>query len=158
MKTFKELYESSIDNQLKDAIIAYSAKGGPDAIKYPLSYEHIKTLTKQIKRNKKITAYRTFSKSDLEWNKMFEDGYTEIGNINLEAGLTSFTIDPKMINRFRGGNDNTIVIEIKMKEYVPLLNDSLYPEEQEILGNDVKWKVTEIDDTKQNWYIKGIQL
>lgn len=52
----------------------------------------------------------------------------------------------------------TIELEIKMKEYSEILDDSMYPEEAEILGNNVKWVVTDLDDDARNWYIIGEQI
>ena len=45
-----------------------------------------------------------------------------------------------------------------MKEYTEILDNSLYPEEKEILGYDVKWKVTRIADEEYGWWIVGEQI
>jgi len=156
---FKEMLENIKTNELINAKMSYSAIGGKDNIgKFNWNMDKKKIILKNIKKQKPIVCYRTFSVSEKEWQKMFDAGYTEIGNINLEKGLTSFTIDKKMKTRFLGGNDVTIELEIKLKNYIEILEDSLYPEEQEILANDVKWKVTALDEEARNWYIIGEQI
>ena len=154
---FKEFLNEK-DN-LKNAKISYTKLGSSDSkgeFSWNMNKKNI--LIKDIKKRKKIKAFRTFSLSEKKWNEYFETGYTEIGNENLEKGLTSFTIEKKMLGRFRGGNDITIVIEVELNKYSEILQDSAYPEEKELLGNDVKWVVTGLDDDNDNWYIIGKQI
>lgn len=89
---------------------------------------------------------------------MFENGYTEIGNINFESGLTSFTLDENMTRRFRGGNEVTFVIEVELNKYLPILENSLFPEEAEVLAFNVKWEVTGIREEKYGRWIVGKQV
>ena len=158
MKTFSEYINENTD-ELLNAKISYSLKGGSihkDEFTWTINKSNI--LIKDIKKRKKVFAYRVFALSEKDWAKKFEGGYTEIGNINLENGLTSLTLDKKMMNRFSGSNDQTIRLKIKMKEYTEILDDSAYPEEKEILGNNVRWKVIEIDDNYDDWFIIGEQI
>lgn len=151
------IIESS--KELENAKISYSYLGSQgSAGEFSWSQYKRKLLIKDMKKRKTRIAYRSFSLSEKDWAKKFEEGYTEIGNTNLEKGLTSLTLDKNILGRFRGGNEITIIIEIKMKEYSEILNVSAYPEEAEILGNDVKWKVTDLDDNHRNWYIIGEQI
>ena len=146
------------DNTLSNAKYSWSAKGGPlSKGKYRWTKDKQNLLISNIKKQKYVKGYRTYSLSEKEWFKMFDDGYTEIYNINTESGLTAFSTDKKMINRFRGGGEITIVLEIYLKKYIKI-DESFYPEEKEILTNNLKWKVSDIDDTKSYWYIKGEQI
>ena len=150
----KEVLEILLD----EAIKAYSAKGGELAREFPYSKKMENVIIKNINLRKNLFGYRTFSLSEKLWNKYFEDGYSEIGNINIEKGLTSFTKDEHMLNRFRGGNEVTIVIKIKLKKYLDITKKSIYPEEQEVLGYNTKWKVTKIDNKKHGWFIIGEEI
>lgn len=155
-ETFREIVEIDI---LINAKKSYSVLGSNESKGiFSWDMDKKKMLVKDIKKRKPVIAYRTYSLSEKEWNKYFDGGYTEIGNKNIEKGLTSLTLDKKMLNRFKGGGDITIELEIKMKEYTEILDDSIYPEEKEILGNDIKWKVTDLDDNTRNWYIIGEQI
>jgi hypothetical protein len=159
MKSFRELAESNSKEELLNAKLSYSLLDSPDSAgKESWTPSKRKLLINNMKKNKSVIAYRTYSLSEKDWAKKFEDGYTDIGNINIEKGLTSLTLDKKMLNRFFGGGDVTIIIEIKMKKYIVIGDDSAYPEEAEILGNDIKWKVTGLDDNHRNWYIIGEQI
>jgi len=145
--------------ELENSKISYSYLGSQGrSEEFMWSQYKRKLLIKDIKKRKTRVAYRTFSLSEKDWTKKFEDGYTEIGNKNLEKGLTSFTVDKNMLGRFRGGNEVTIIIELKLKEYTEILDTSAYPEEKEILGNNVKWKVTGLDDSTDTWHILGEQI
>jgi hypothetical protein len=156
MKTFRNIVELE---ELKNAKISYSLKGAKiTKDEFIWTIHKQKILVKDIIKRKKVNAYRTFSLCEKEWFKQFDNGYTETGNINTEKGLTSFTLDKQMMNRFSGSNTQTIRLEIIMKEYAEILDDSAYPEEKEILGYDVKWKVTGIDESYRDWYIYGEQI
>jgi hypothetical protein len=156
MKKFKELLE---DNKLINVKKSWSAIGGNDSKgDYAWDMKKKKSLEKDIKKRKPKVAYRTYSLSEKEWNKYFENGYTEIGNKNVEKGLCSFSTNKKMVKRFLGGGSETIVIEVKIKRYSEILNDSLYPEESELVTNNLEWKVTNIDDSSRNWWIIGKEI
>jgi hypothetical protein len=159
MKTFRELAESNSEEELRNAKLSYSIMGSTvikDELKW--TWKKRNMLIKDIKKRKKRIAYRAYSLSDRDWESLFEKGYTEIGNINLEKNFVSLTLDRGMTNRFSGTNEQTIRLEIKMKEYTEILDDSVYPEEAEILGHDVKWKVTGLDEDYRDWYIFGEQI
>ena len=154
---FKELLLEN--EELKNAKKSFSLMGSQGvSTEYTMNPKKEKLLKKDIKKRKPVTAYRTFSVSEKEWNKMFENGYTEIGNINFERGFNSFTLDKNMLQRFYGGGDITIILEIKLNKYSPILNNSQYPEEKEILTYNLKWKVIDIDDSQRNWWIIGEQI
>ena len=154
MLKFSQLLENILN-----AKQSYSVKGS-SLSKGDLAWNMTKQkeIIKEIKVRKPVLAYRTFSLSEKEWNKYFENGYTDIGNINVEKGLTSLTLNKKMVGRFAGAGEITIYVEIKMKEYCEILDDSIHPEEKEIIGNNVKWKVTGLNDLHRNWYIIGKQI
>jgi hypothetical protein len=153
---FKELLKDEELKNVKKSFSLIGSQGIPN--EYIMTPKKEKLLKKDIKKRKSITAYRTFSISEKEWSKMLENGYAEIGNINFERGFNSFTINKNMLKRFYGGGDITIVIEVELNKYSPILNDSQYPEEKEILTYDLKWKVTDIDDSQRNWWILGKQI
>jgi len=154
--SFKEFLTAE---PLSNAKLAYSVKGSAmSKDKLSWSMQKQKLIIADIKKHKPVKAYRTYSLSENTWNKLFNSGYTEIGNINIEHGLTSFTLDKKMMNRFAGGGTITIRIEVILNKYSEILETSIHPEEQEILGYDIKWKVIDIDDSQASWYIKGEQI
>ncbi len=154
MLYFKELVENIVNVKK-----SWSAIGGNDS-KGDLSWDmkKKKNLEKDIKNRKSIIAFRTYSLSDKDWNKLFENGYTDVNNINVEKGLASFSTDKKMSRRFLGGGAVTIIIEVKIKKYSEILDDSLYPEEKELVTNNLKWKVKSIKDNERNWWIIGEQI
>jgi len=156
----KEILESNkIDPELLNAIKSYTNIGG-----YLRSEDYVWTskkrdiLIKNIKKRKPVIGYRAINVSEKQWFEMFENGYTEIGNINFESGLTSFTLDENMTRRFRGGNEVTFVIEVELNKYLPILENSLFPEEAEVLAFNVKWEVTGIREEKYGRWIVGKQV
>ena len=154
MKSFKQLFES---DDLSYSAKAYSATGGNLASKYPYSLKDQKILIRNIKRNKPITAYRGFHLEESEVQKLVEDGKWEVGSVIIEKGLNSFSKDKNRRGTFAGGGEIAIYLEIKIKTYLDITELSIYPEEHEILVNNLKWKITEIPEAR-TWYLIGKEV
>jgi hypothetical protein len=152
MITFKKLFEGLIDSAK-----AWSAKGGGDASLYPYSMSDQKLLIKNIKRNKPITIYRGYHLKESEVQKIVENGEWEVGSKLIETGLNAFSKDKNRRGTFAGGGEIPVYIEIKAKTYLDISQMSIYPEEQEILTNNLKWVITDIPNGRA-WYLKGKEI
>jgi len=155
MKIIKRLNEKE---DLLNAKKSYSLKGAQGQKGFEWTKAKKNLIISNIKNNKEIIAYRTFSLSERDWGKLFEKGYTEIGNVNKELNLSSFTLSRNMMRRFGGGGEETIRLEIKLNKYIKILDDSVYPEEQEILTSNLIWEVTGVKDYSQGWFLEGKQI
>jgi hypothetical protein len=154
MRRYERVFEEDIDISIK----AYTSIGGQGASKFPFTISHKNTLIKAISKNKKIIAYRGYAVSEKEWERKFESGYTEIGNINIEPGLKSFSLDKNRRGSYSSG-EQSVFLKIELNKYLPILEKSIYPEEQEILTYDLKWKVTKDWEYKHGIaYIEGKQI
>jgi hypothetical protein len=153
MKTFKQLFVENLSSSVK----AFSAMGGADASKYPYSMADKNVLIKNIKRNKPITAYRGYHLKEAEVQGLVEAGKWEVGSILVEKGLNSFSKDKNRRGAFAGGGEIAIYLEIKIKTYLDISGLSIYPEEQEILVNNLKWKIIKIPEAR-TWYLIGKEI
>ena len=134
------------------AIQGYTAKGGSLESKFPFSPKHRESLTSLVKASRQKhpeLIHRGMSFSKREWDSVWKK-YTTEGQVHQETGFDSFTKERSRTAAY-GGGEIKVLLHLKSKHHANIEKHSIYPEEDESLTHDLKWKVK-----KAEWGLGGI--
>ena len=155
----------NISNLSKQYIKAYTSRGGQDHSQFSKYNEFYKHFEDEIKHSPKFHGmiYRNINVSENEWEKMFNSGYVETGNIITFDKLSSASKDIIRTATFFGQNYQTqrIVFKIKAngKNCVDIEELSHYKEEKEVLMlPNTKIKVIDWEYKNGKVYIEAEEI
>lgn len=147
-----KICESNYPQELKDAIFAYTAQGGNLASKYPFDIYKTEILKNALYSNKiklDCNIYRGIWMSEKQWEKVFYNWYEEKHEPFKMYVFNSFTKDEGRAHGYGNGGDVFVLLVLEKGTTIHALElweDSMYPEEEEVLvANDT-------------FYIKNIQF
>jgi hypothetical protein len=134
-----------IDENVINAIKGYSAIGGNMSYKFPFrktESEILKKYLSQIKKQKKIIAWRGIGVSEKEWDNLFyKEKITEKNSIIKNNNkIESFTLD-KIRAAGYGSGEIRVIFEAELNSYLKIKEYSIYPIEDEVLIYNKKFKV-----------------
>jgi hypothetical protein len=146
------LYESD----LQDAIKSHTAKGGIGASNVPWKTEYFKILKSACKKQQPIIVWRGLWFKEREWDKIYEQ-WINPGSVIEFKGIQSFTKDKIRASAYGSGGEIFVKLEMRLHKYLDISKNSVYPQEEEVIAVDFKWRVNSAE-YKNSWQILGEQI